>query len=219
MLVKKNLDELEANESDMMGVEDIDSHNIDTIIYRTLPQAINIIHQNTDPTLLEGLRLHNFREVSINQGVVTIKLVGEVMYVIKFRAEDSKITLNGAVPEVSTLGRMQLNPYTQGTYDNPCLVISQGKVDDGTGNREQSEDLTELKYYTLTKSYADPAQAIAVLEYLPLYKTAEKAYYISDSIVDRVIDQLTGMVLTILGHDNSANFYLQRALGTPAVTE
>lgn len=132
--VRKNLDEQGINLSGMFD-ETTDNVDLDSIITKTIPEAIDAVHRSAPVSSLEGVET-SFVEESVNNGVLIFRTEKPVLRFVGVKAADSNVVISDAVPEVSPEGRKQLNKYVRGTYDNPVLVLQ-----DGTRNR--------FKYYTV----------------------------------------------------------------------
>lgn len=202
-IVRKNLDEIGLNESIMASLNDSDSENLDAIITRTVAEAINTVHRNADVSLLDGVLLEGteINEVSINDAVLSFSTKKEILRLVAFKASDSEYVISGLVSESSAVGRMQHNPYTRGTYDNPRLVMLQGRKD---GKQT-------FNYYSLRLNYKDPKEAIERFEYIPIYRSNETSYYVATNFVEQVGDCLTGMVLAIYGQSEKASYFMSKA--------
>ncbi len=200
--VRKNLDEAGVNESAMFA--DGDNASLDDVIAKTLPEAINIVHQAAPAEILDGqiMSATDILSATIVDGVLSFDIQKDFLRLVTFRAEDSPVPLALAVPEHSPVGRMQQNPYTRGVYDAPVLVLCQGKKSDGT---------TSFRYYTLSKEYDKPGEAISRFEYLPryAYSSGVTSYNVAENVADNIIYQLTGMVLAIFGETDKAEYFFK----------
>ena len=225
--VRKNLDEQGLNESVMYNDENADNDSMDSIIAKTLPEAINEIHRIAPVYLLEGDSLierndnqesesssssqsesSNFsqQDVSISGRVLLFSVPDTCLRLAAFQAADSDIVVTDVIPEASAEGRKQLNPYIRGTYDNPRMVKVQGKGGP-----------MSFRYYSLKDSSFDnhPIDAISRLEviYQAVYNDqAGASYQASTELVDSIMYQLTAMVLAIYGQAEMANYFTQKAL-------
>lgn len=209
--VRKNLDEAGVNESAMFA--DGDNASLDDVIAKTLPEAVNIIHQSAPVEVLDGLIMsaEDVLSAGIEDGVLSFDIQKDFLRLVTFRAEDSPVPVALAVPEHSPVGRMQLNPYTRGVYDAPVLVLCQGKVRQSKDDAADTDKVTSFRYYTLSKDYDEPGEAIARFEYLPRYsyKSDTTSYNVAENVVDNIIYQLTAMVLSILGETNKAGYFFK----------
>lgn len=216
--VRKNLDEQGLNESVMYNDENADNDSMDSIIAKTLPEAINEIHRIAPVYLLEGDSLverndnqesessSSQQDVSISGRVLLFSVPDTCLRLAAFQAADSDIVVTDVIPEASAEGRKQLNPYIRGTYDNPRMVKVQGKGGP-----------MSFRYYSLKDSSFDnhPTDAISRLEviYQAVYNDQEGAsYQASTELVDSIMYQLTAMVLAIYGQAEMANYFTQKAL-------
>lgn len=190
-IVRKNLDELNENYSDVLG--DTDSEDLDTIIVKSIAQAANHVHEIAPQDMLEGKFVVG--SVAGADGVSTFEITdNDYLRLVRCKPAGSSVYLRTAYNEDSPQGRMQLNPYTKATSDNPCLIVRQGTS-------------TTLDLYGAVGSGSS-------LEYVPIVKPGDiTSVDISTPLVDRFIDQLTGMVLLILGETDKAQAFIQRAMG------
>ncbi len=210
--VRKNLDEIGQNDSQMINLNDNDSENLDATIKKTIAESINTVHRIADISLLDGESIDmdnpDGRELaiddfSIKDSVLSFSVSKEILRLVAFKASDSPFVLSEAVPEYSAEGRMQLNPYTRGTSDNPRLIILQGRND----------DKMIFRYYSLSLNYSEPKDAVDRFEYIPYQKYDESAtlYKVAYRLVDQVLDCLTGMVLAIYQQTERSNYFLAKA--------
>lgn len=202
--VRRNLDELVQNDSDMMAVEDNDSTAFEELCRTLLPEAINDIHLSAPIELLEGIQINKIEDLSnvtIVEDVLTFCLNKSFLRLVAFKSADSTVTLSRAANEVSNEGRMQLNPYTRGTFDNPCLVLKHG----------HSESGEVFSYYSVKEDFNSPTDAIERMDYLPkyIYVFGKEVgqYEVASKITNNIIDQLTAKVLMVYNQVDKANYF------------
>ena len=215
-IVRKNLDEVGLNDSQMFG-ENTDNAQLDSVITDTLPEAINSINRNAPVELLEGLT-ETFAEgqegeaaqtsvLQINNQVGTFTIAnGDVLRLLFCKASDSEIVVS-AIEEMSAIGRQQANQYVRGTFDKPVLVRTQA-------------DHNTFKYYSFKEDTATPqikATYIPVCYlgsssalYVSETETQAEGYYVSPLVKDSILNQLTAMVLSIYGETDRAGLFQSR---------
>ncbi len=132
--VRKNLDEQDWNPSQMYD-ESEDNSELDRIIERTIPEAIDVVNLAAPVAALEATE-SSFVEEGVNDSVLSFRTEKPVLRFVSMRAADSEVVIADAVPEVSPEGRKQLNRFVRGTSDNPTLVL-------------QSGTRNHFKYYTV----------------------------------------------------------------------
>ncbi len=205
--VRKNLDEQGLNESVMYNDENADNDSMDSIIAKTLPEAIDEIHRIAPYYLLEGEDATecDLKDCRIDDRVLKFTLDAACIRLVNFRAADSEIVVTDIIPEASAEGRKQLNPFIRGTYDNPRLVKVQG-----TGRP------VAFRYYSLKDDtyLQHPAEAVGCLQVVrqQIFSSDAMEYPASTELVDSIIYQLTAMVLAIYGHADLSNYFTQKAL-------
>lgn len=203
--VRKSLDELGLNDTDMLTDDNNDNNYLDGIIARTLPEAINEVSLSAPAHMLEGADLTVTATKDANDNkIVNIVTSSYVLRLLAFRAADSDIVVTQVTPEASPEGRMQLNPYTRGTYDNPRLVELQHPHGANAG-------VKYYRYYSLkaTDSNATPALCKGISKLV--YAESSTSYTCSTDIEHPVLLHLTGLVLTNLGQNDKAQIFLSRA--------
>ncbi len=209
LLVRKNFDEQPQNDSDMTFVEDKDNAEFEELLAKVLPEAINEVHLSAPYFMLDGkvLAPDELDSVSITENVLNFSLDDDFLRLVAFQAADSDFVITEAFPEYSAKGRMQSNPYSMGTYDNPVLIRKQS-----TGNKPQ------FSYYSLISSYATPSEAIKTFSFIPRYRYSESTttYDVAEQVVDRVLYQATAKMSAIYGNSNLASyFYGLASFGVP----
>ena len=230
LLVRKNLDEVEPNDSVMYTDENNDNLSLNDIIRKNLPEAINAIHLAAPVHLLEGEDF-SFMPSAVtitSDGVLDFTLINEqgqeeqaFLRLVFFRAtktggpEDRIVT--DVIPESSAEAHKQLNPYIRGNYDRPILVKKQELAgDSGKAPKFAFYSVRDLSRF----SGADPMSAymaisrfnyIKELAYVaPTTQTPNPSYKISSRLRQNIIDYLTAMVMETYGDQRAQNFY-QRA--------
>lgn len=218
-LVRKNLDELEANGSGMYG-EDTDNAVLDSLIERSLPEAINAVNLAAPVTLLDGIELEpdnaeDFSFVSpVVDGVLEFKILREdFLRLVAFRATDSDVVVTSVLDEASAEGRKQLNKYLRGRSDRPRLVKLQGMWKD-----IHDKFCPDFKYYTLSinPEEGEESGAVALCSYVKEEKYDESSaasdYHISQRLRQNIIDYTTALVLTAMGDQRSQSYYQKASI-------
>ena len=201
-LVRKNLDEVVQNSSIMYPAssESQDDASIDTVIARTLPEAINAVNLviPAERAVGEDFNTASARTVSIDTDsmVMTITLNNVPLRVLSFRASSSRIVIGEVTPEYSVLGREQQDEYVRGRIDAPVLVQASGNA-------------KKFYYYTAGSSSDTIAEFRGV--YPVEYSASATQYSILDGTYWAVINQLTGMVCEIYGEHDRAQYFFALA--------
>ena len=255
-LVRKNMDEVDIGTEGML--QEPDTTALDEVIRRTLPEAVNAVNRMVPPDRLQGVDVrsvydagtqesHNYKSdyknITIHSdGSVDVTLdkdsVGPWLRLVSLKATDSKVVQMWAVPEVSPIGRMQLNPYVCGRYDNPVMVQLQGEAlkftyyslkEESVGADGALHDF-DLAAYVANGGETDdnPPEPMPFpferFSFMPecelergrLFVAADTQqgigahYLISDGLLDAVINQLTGMVLTVYGQTEKSKIYFDK---------
>ena len=212
LAVRKNLDELDPNESMMYVPAGGDNASLDETIRRTLPEAINAVHAAAPVQLLEGRTdiLYTDCPFDDDRKVLEVIFPEPLLRLVAFQAKDSEKVVTDVVPEASPEGHKQLNKYLRGRHDRPVLVELQG-----------SHGRSHLYYYSLAEavpvgdsSQERVKQCLWIPQYM--YAAANTSYDVSTALRDRIIDHLTGMVLAIFGETEKANYFITKASFNPA---
>ena len=204
-IVRKNLDEQEINASAMYasGSPDTsDNDSLDSIIKKTLPDAINFVQANAPAALLEGADGRP-ATASFSGQILSFTINDQILRLVAFQAVDSMVVVGDWTPEFSPEGRKQLDQYVRGTYDDPVLVKVHGKQN--------------FKYYTVKSDTAttyasSPQNAISRFDYVPqaVYSQGATSYSVATLLKESALLHLTGMVLSIYG-DEKANYFFEKA--------
>ena len=206
-LVRRNLDEMETNGSQMFTEDYEDNDAVDNLIRANLPEAINAVHLSAPVQLLEGKDATIAAGASVStDGVLSFSLGEDSRYLrlVAFKAADSGIVVTDTIPEASPEGRKQLNRYVRGRFDRPRLVLLQGRHTEPA-----------FKYYSLANPDAyssSPASAISLCSYVQeqVFSDSAESYDISRRLRQNIIDWLTAKVMETYS-DQRAQAYYQKA--------
>ena len=152
--------------------------------------------------------------------------LGPWLRLVGLKALDSAVVLTDVTPEASAEGRKQLNPYVRGRYDDPRLVGLQGSRLRFIYYSLREETITDggdLEGFDLadyiTDGDVDAAFPFDTFTFMPecelekgrLYVAATQEvgahYLLSDGLMDAVINQLSGMMMTIFGQTEKSKIY------------
>lgn len=196
--VRKNLDEQMTNASSMFG-QTTDNTDMNTLIAKTIPEAINAVCLSAPVQLLDGTAVTPTSVATSQDGVVSFSVTEKVIRLVAFKAADSDIVVTDVVPEDSAIARMQLNPYVRGTYDKPVLVQLQG-----------DQVPYKFKYYSIHGTVSSP---ISRCEFVVLqeYSDNTTSYSVPADLYWPIIDQLTAMVLAIYNENDKAQYFFNKA--------
>lgn len=205
--VRKNLDEQEINAAALYpsgNPDTSDNDSLDSIITKTLPEAINAVQGEAPLAMLEGVAGIPTGASFANNVLSFSFTTAQILRLVAFQAVDSAVVLGEFTPEYSPEGRKQQNPYVRGTYDDPVLVKIQGKQ--------------QFRYYsvlpaTVTTYTSTPASAISRFDYVPRQEYAANAvsYSVADLLKESALLHLTGMVLAIYGESDKAQYFFSKA--------
>jgi hypothetical protein len=200
-IVRTNLDELNLNESMMVDGDELE---LDQLISNVAGVCADEIHTAAPSQLLDGVDVYlDYESVKKDEkdGKVLVLYPQDIVRLVAFRAKDSDVTISMVVAEDSPKGRMQKDKYVRGTYDDPVLVAVQG----ATGIN------TELKYYTLKETAADPVSCVDVFKVIYRQIGGAGHVEVSDYVVSNYYDYVTARVLSILGETTKAQEFSARA--------
>lgn len=207
--VRTRLDELSAEHSDMF-LDEVDDRNLDATIISLVEESLSYVHQKAAPNLLEGIKVTEESEgvtakTDSETGSVDISLGDrKVLRLVSFRSDDSPIVLTEVVDEDSPKGRMQLNEFARGTYDDPVLVLM----------ADTADFKPHYVYYSL-KDTGPGSNTRFSLSYYPVpeLKTddnGENSWFISARLKEAVLNQITGMTLRSYKDETNASLFFAR---------
>lgn len=128
-----------------------------------------------------------------------------MLRLVAFKAKDSDYVVSETIPEASAEGRMQLDPYLQGTYDSPKMVLRQGLNEDTE---------LEMRYYSLKEELKTGETSKDKVDYLlavPRQIGETSSVSISENAIYVFYNLVTAKVLTILGEMEKAQIYYGKA--------
>lgn len=202
--VLQALDELKNLEPEnMVGEDELDTLKL---VKGFIVEAIVKAHKDAPSFLVDGIEgtqkpaepvantIYDF-EVSFDaEGkVATIKMLTECVRLASIKASDSNYIVSDYAVEDSPIGRMQLDKYVRGTYDDPRLIIKKSLVDSRT---------PQFDYYTTQDN-----NATFTLEYVPYPVEESETFEISEKVEYAVMNLLTAMVLDALSYHDKATLY------------
>ncbi len=225
--VRHKLDErkISLDEEVIEYGESTDNESLDRIIKMLSAEAINTVHRLAPAPMLEPTQ-------TITSAVPTVELLADDILNIKLEQPESEASrwanpflrlvacrpkntgrlITDVIPEDSPEGRMQLNEYVRGTWDDPRLILLQGCsamepefILYGCGGKEES---------------ADSAQAdISASDYLKEFSWVEQyisqpeseTYQVSYQLLENYINQITGAVLSVYKNADQANHFFTLA--------
>jgi hypothetical protein len=210
--VRARMDELSFSNDDMILPAD-DDRNLDRTVETLLPEAAEFIVRAAPAELLEpqgeievdmvGDDVDGIEssEMGADGSIhVTIDLDGGFLRLVSFKATDSDVFLTVPAPFNGAVARMQSNPYTRGTYDNPVLV-----------ERKTPRKL-HLAYYSVRDTEAVPGFTIGKIDKPSYVEGGDgKSIFCPDFLVPAVLNRLTGMVLETYKESQHAQAFYQKS--------
>lgn len=210
--VRARMDELSYNNDDMIVPAD-DDRNFDNTVEKMLPEAAEFVYRAAPASLLEpqeeiavpapGTQTAGILSSELRQDgsiAVTIDLDGGFLRLVSFKADDSEIHVSDIVPFDSQKARMQTNPYTRGTYDDPVVV------------ERKTPRRLHLAYYSVRSRENAPGFTIEKIN-KPSYSQGSdgKSIFCPDFLSLAVLNRLTGMMLETYGSAQQAQAFYQKS--------
>ena len=214
VLLRKTLDEQISVEELGMLVSP-DSINLHKLVEGFIVEAAIKVHANAPAIFLDGVIGKEGEDYVVEPSgkVLTIKMKKDCIRIASIQAKDSDYVISDLVAEDSAMGRMQLNPYTRGTYDDPRAVLMK---------RWDDDYLPIVKYYSLKDEIAaddpEPAEgqteeqeSVVTLEYIPYPVIDETIVMVSPRLEYNVLNEVVAMVLDALNQHDKAQIYRAKA--------
>lgn len=172
--VRSRMDELAQDSSDMLG-DAVDDRNLALTVRHHLMEAIESVELAAPVSMIEAdvyATQDDVDGLSVRDGVVEFGIsITDFMRLVAFQAGDSDYVITLPIFEDTPKGRMQLNRFTRGVPDDPCLVAL------ATSDR----NCQRFRYYTTTLP-VDAAElfSIAYLRH-PVERYAPTGFTVSPS--------------------------------------
>ena len=201
--VRKSIDETIENGSSMLST-DIDAESLDEIVKDSIPEAIVLTHSAAPVSRLSGKVAEAESSLAVtSNGDGSVKLVMKVdtLRIVSVHMSDSPFTVTSIFEEDTPQGRMQKNPYTKGTWDNPTVILN--KVSK-SGARKP-----ELTYYSLKDR--EEADVKPEVEYIPYPEDGSESYEVSDDLRFAVLNMAVSLVMTAFMETDVATVFSERA--------
>lgn len=213
--VRKVLDELTSVEELGMLVSP-DSMDLHKLVEGFIVEAAVRVHTNAPSHLLDGIVgvIGTDYTADPEGKVVTITMKSDCVRIASIKAKDSDHVVCDLIPEDSAEGRMQLNSYLRGTYDDPRAVLMK---------RWAGEYLPVVKYYSLKEEEKtdepataaenpdEAAEPIVSVEYIPYPVIDETIIMVSPRLEYNVLNEIAAMVLDAVNESDKAQLYRAKA--------
>lgn len=212
--VRKVMDELTSVEELGMLVSP-DAVDIHKLVEGFIVEAAVRVHSGAPALLLDGIEGKEGEDYTVEPDgkALTITMKKDCVRIASIKAADSDYVVCDLIPEDSAAGRMQLNPYTRGTYDDPRAVLM--KMWGG-------DYLPVIKYYSMKNEVQLPdpesaedggtdSESLIRLEYIPYPVIDETIIMVSPRLEYNVLNEITAMVLDALNEHDKASLYRAKA--------
>lgn len=200
--VLRALDEIKNLEGNVEMLGDSDDLDTRKQVSGYIVEAALKSHKDAPSFLIDGIvgEQDTDYRVTINDDLsAEIVFLQDSARLASIKATDSDFVVCDHAPQESPIGRMQKNPYTKGTYDDPRLIEKKVWAE---GKRP------EYIYYSLKDK-----EATFEVEYVPYPVIEDDSVMISDKMEYAVLNLLTAMVLDALSYHDKANLYREKYQG------
>lgn len=205
--VRARMDELSFSNDDMISPAE-DDRNFDNTVEKLLPEAAVFIYRAAPASLLEPqgeIDAGSDEIASVTFGTdgsigVTIDLSYGFLRMVSFKANDSDIYVTETAPFDGPKARMQTNPYTRGTYDEPVVV------------ERKTANMIHFTYYSIRDKDAERGFVIQKID-KPSYEEedGDKSIFCPDFLSTATLNRLVGMVLDTYRENQLAQLFYQKA--------
>ena len=207
--VRARMDELSYSNDDMIVPAD-DDRNFDTTVEKLLPEAAEFVYRAAPARLLEPeteMEIPSVGYISdrvestelLENGAIRLVIPLDSGYLrfVSFKSTDSDVYLTAPVAFDSPEARMQINPYTRGTYDRPVIV------------ERKTPGRVEYTYYTVRDKDNVPGFTLYSID-KPSYAD-DNSIFCPDFLSPAVLNRVTGMVLEAYGSAQQAQAFYQKS--------
>lgn len=199
--VRKALDELTSVEEIGM-LSSLDALDLHRLVEGAIVEAVIRTHNAAPSLFIDGElgMLGVDYEATLEDGVVTIKMLKDTLRLASLKSEDSDIVITELIPEDSPEGRMQLNKYLRGVADDPRLVLCKKWGD----NHKPI-----FRYYSTEWTNECPE---LFLEYVPYPIINEAIVMICPRLEYAVLNEIVAMVLDSLSEHEKAAMHRAKSI-------
>lgn len=188
--VRIKLDEIELNESEMMG-SDTDNANLDAIIKSCIPEAFRSVAMLSDPSLLEGTDGSGLTLTIDSSMVGHVDLPDSVLRVLNIRLSSWIASCSDLIDENSQEYKMQSNKWVCGNPNRPVAAL----VHTNTGRKVE-----------LYKA-ASATDTLESFNYMDAVSDTDTSIKVSDQTEDAFIYFVAGLTMTSLREDVADDFF------------
>lgn len=206
--VRKSIDEIGMNESEMMGASG-DALHLDDMIRKHIPDAVFHVHASAPIELLDGKSLNVGADMEVSlaandNSVLALQIQTPIVRIVSLKLKDSDISVVSELSESSAEGRKQSNRHIRGTFDRPVLVRK---------NTEADADMPCYMYYSLREesSGAGISNIVDYCTAIPMPVEGADSYEVSSQLILPTLNYLTGLVLTAYSEAERAEIFFKRA--------
>lgn len=213
--VRKVLDELTSVEELGMLVSP-DSMDLHKLVEGFIVEAAVRVHSTAPSHLLDGItgQIDTDYKVEPTGKVLTITMEKDCVRIVSIKAKDSDHVVCNLIPEDSAEGRMQLNSYLRGTYDDPRAVLMKNWAGDylpAVKYYSLKDELEKDKPETAANEAGDTEEPIVKVEYIPYPVIDETIIMVSPRLEYNVLNEVAAMVLDAVNESQKAQLYRAKA--------
>lgn len=194
-LVRLKIDEIGANDSDMIGA-DKDDAELTSIIKAVIPDALRLVLLGADVSMLEGTNDNTSLSVS-DSLVASKKLPDDFLRFLSARLSSWSSAVHEVISEDSAEYRQQSDTYACGTPERPVAALvrrSDGRYIEMFKAKSKSDTLNHFVYIkqpSSADSYDVPAQ---LSEALTWYAAGLTLTAVRDDHAEKCLDVAKGLM-------------------------
>jgi hypothetical protein len=193
--VRYRIDEIGANDSDMIGT-DKDDEELTSIIQSVIPDAYRLVMLGADVNMLEGSNDSTGLEIDADSFVAKKKVPSDFLRLISVRLKSWLSAASDVVKESSAEYRQLSDPYAGADMEHPVAAL----VYDGAD-----------RYFELYKA-ANMQDALSHFVYVKIPESGAEALNIPKQLVEAVAWYAAGLTLVAV-RDSHADKCLEVAKG------
>lgn len=188
--VRLRLDEIGANDSEMIDVDKDDSE-LDSIIKAVIPDAYRLVMLGADESMLEGKESTETCTIDASTGIASVKVPDNFLRLVSVRMKSWYSAASDVILENSSEYRQQSDPYACATYEHPVAAIVH-KVENGKSQR----------YIELYKP-KDMTDTLSHFVYIPTHDSDSDEYDVPSQLREAVIWYVAALSLVAVRDDHS----------------